>query len=71
MDPKNFVGSGINKAMKLINETKQHLKNSVSNYMCLRLKFRSDALAGVISSHKLLVEHSVLEIKAAKPVVRH
>ena len=57
--------------MKLINETKQHLKNSVSNYMCLRLKFRSDAFAGVISSPKLLVEHSVLEIKAAKPVVRH
>jgi hypothetical protein len=45
--------------MKLINNIKQHLKNSVNHYMIMRLKFRSDAFAGKAAPTKpTLVQQS-------------
>jgi hypothetical protein len=64
--------------MKLISNTKQRFKNSVSNYMVMRLKFRSDAFAGKTSS----ASHGPVElaqatgapaptITPAGPIIRH
>lgn len=42
--------------MKLINGTKQHLKNSLSHYVGIRLKFRSGAFAGTAMPADTLVK---------------
>jgi len=52
--------------MKLINDTKQHLKNSVSHYVGMRLKFRSAAFAGkATTAQQIPVE------KSRTAIVRH
>lgn len=53
--------------MKLINHTKQHLKNSVSHYIGTRLKFRSDAFAGL---GKAPVPTPAIK-QQSTPIVRH